>query len=67
MNARKFCGKILYKNEEYGVFIESGTDFIWVNKTKDTTFGKENYGNYKAWNEAEALELAPEMLKKSGK
>lgn len=67
MNDGKFCGKILYKNEEYGVFIESGNDFIWVNKTKDTTFGKENYGNYKARNEAEALELALEMLKKSGK
>jgi hypothetical protein len=67
MNDGKFCGKILYKNEEYGVFIEGGTDFIWVNKTNDATFGKGNFGNYKARNEKEALELAHEMLKNSGK
>lgn len=67
MNNRKFCGKIIYKNEEYGVFIENSTDLIWVNKTNDVTFGEENYGNYKARNEKEALELAPEMLENSGK
>ena len=67
MENAKYCGTIKYKDTDYTVYLETGTDRVWVEKPSDDKFGSENYDNSTARNEKEAFEIAKEMLQNSGK
>lgn len=66
MENKKMCGSIMYKETKYNVYLELGTDKVWIEKPNDKTFGLGNYNNRTARNESEALEVAKLMLVETG-
>ena len=67
METKIFCGDIIYNSTKYGVFWDTFTKYVWVNSANDPILWKDSYGEFKASNEKQALQIAPSMLESAGK